>query len=173
VCVCGASRCVGAVWSATRKEWRKKRDKVEVRVQSLDYIRFTGEVSRFTDKVNNDTRTMITEIEVPNPNLELVPGMYAAVVLKVEQRPRVLTIPIEAASIGDSTTVCVVNSSQEIEVRAITLGLETASRCEVISGLKEGLKQDVNSFVDSIGERHLRSGETKVCSNDSLIYHHG
>ncbi len=113
-------------------------DKVEVRVQSLDYIRITGEVSRFTDKVNNDTRTMITEIEVPNPNLELVPGMYAAVVLKVEQRPRVLTIPIEAASIGDSTTVCVVNSSQEIEVRAITLGLETASRCEVISGLKEG-----------------------------------
>jgi multidrug efflux pump subunit AcrA (membrane-fusion protein) len=113
-------------------------DKVEVRVQSLDYKRITGEVSRFTDKVNNDTRTMITEIEVPNPNLELVPGMYAAVVLKVEQRPRALTIPIEAASIGDSTTVCVVNSSQEIEVRAITLGLETASRCEVISGLKEG-----------------------------------
>ena len=62
-------------------------DKVEVRVQSLDNKRFTGEVSRFTDKVNNDTRTMITEIEVPNPNLELVPGMYAAVVLKVEQRP--------------------------------------------------------------------------------------
>jgi hypothetical protein len=81
---------------------------------------------------------MITEIEVPNPNLELVPGMYAAVVLKVEQRPHALTIPIEAASIGDSTTVCVVNGSQQIEERAVTLGLETASRCEVTSGLKEG-----------------------------------
>ena len=113
-------------------------DKVEVRVQSLDNKRITGEVSRFTDKVNNDTRTMITEIEVPNPNLELVPGMYAAVVLKVEQRPHALTIPIEAASIGDSTTVCVVNGSHEIEERAVTLGLETASRCEVTSGLKEG-----------------------------------
>ena len=113
-------------------------DKVEVRVQSLDNKRITGEVSRFTDKVNNDTRTMITEIEVPNPNLELVPGMYAAVVLKVEQRPHALTIPIEAASIGDSTTVYVVNGSQQIEERALTLGLETASRCEVISGLKEG-----------------------------------
>ena len=87
-------------------------DKVEVRVQSLDNKRITGEVSRFTDKVNNDTRTMITEIEVPNPNLELVPGMYAAVVLKVEQRPHALTIPIEAVSIGDSTTVYVVNGSQ-------------------------------------------------------------
>ena len=113
-------------------------DEVEVRVQSLDNKRITGKVSRFTDKVSNDTRTMITEIEVPNPNLELVPGMYAAVVLKVEQRPHALTIPIEAASIGDSTTVCVVNGSQQIEERAVTLGLETASRCEVTSGLKEG-----------------------------------
>jgi multidrug efflux pump subunit AcrA (membrane-fusion protein) len=111
---------------------------VEVRVQSLDNKPFTGEVSRFTGKVNQDTRTMITEIEVPNPDLELVPGMYAAVVFKVEKRTHALTIPIEAASIGDSTTVCVVNGSQQIEERTVTLGLETASRCEVTSGLKEG-----------------------------------
>jgi RND family efflux transporter MFP subunit len=113
-------------------------DKVEVRVQSLDNKPFTGEVSRFTGKVNQDTRTMITEIEVPNPDLELVPGMYAAVVFKVEKRTHALTIPIEAASIGESTTVCVVNGSQQIEERTVTLGLETASRCEVTSGLKEG-----------------------------------
>src|ERR1035438_7598092 len=49
-------------------------DKVEVRVQSLDNKPFTGEVSRFTGKVNQDTRTMITEIEVPNPDLQLGPG---------------------------------------------------------------------------------------------------
>ena len=107
-------------------------------MQSVGNKRFTGEVSRFTDRVNQDTRTMITEIEVPNPNLELVPGMYAAVVLKVERRTQALTIPIEAASIGDSTTVCVVNGSHEIEERTVTLGLETPTRCEVTSGLKEG-----------------------------------
>jgi multidrug efflux pump subunit AcrA (membrane-fusion protein) len=49
-------------------------DKVQVRVQSLGNKLFTGNVARFTDKVNHDTRTMITEIEVPNPNLELKPG---------------------------------------------------------------------------------------------------
>ncbi len=53
-------------------------DKVAVQVQSLGNKLFTGVVSRFTTRVNHDTRTMITEIEVPNPNLELVPGMYAA-----------------------------------------------------------------------------------------------
>jgi RND family efflux transporter MFP subunit len=113
-------------------------DKVEVRVQSLDNKRITGEVSRFTGRVNQDTRTMLTEIEVPNPDLQLVPGMYAAVVLKVEKRMQALTIPIEAASIGDSTTVYVVNGSQQLEERAVMLGLETPSRCEVTSGLKEG-----------------------------------
>ena len=113
-------------------------DKAEVLVQSLGNKRFTGEVSRFTDKVNQDTRTMLTEIEVPNPTLELVPGMYAVVVLKVENRPHALTIPIEAVSIGNSATVCVVNSGHQIEERTVTLGLETPTRCEVTSGLKEG-----------------------------------
>jgi RND family efflux transporter MFP subunit len=113
-------------------------DKVEVQVQSLGDKSYTGEVSRFTDRVTEDTRTMITEIEVPNPDLELVPGMYAAVALKVDKRTQVLTIPIEAASIGDTTTVCVVNGEDQIEERPVKLGLLTAWRCEVLSGLKEG-----------------------------------
>ena len=52
-------------------------DTVEVRVESLGGKTFTGTISRFTDEVAEETRTMITEIEVPNPDLEIVPGMYA------------------------------------------------------------------------------------------------
>src|SRR5208282_3291185 len=46
-------------------------DSVEVRVDSLNGKTFTGIISRFTHDVDDNTRTMITEIEVPNPNLEL------------------------------------------------------------------------------------------------------
>lgn len=113
-------------------------DTVEVRVDSLGGKSFTGTISRFTHKVDEATRTMITEIEVPNPDLELVPGMYATVVLKVERRPQVLTIPTEAVAGGKKTTVYVVNSKDEIEERPVTLGLETPTRYEVIAGLKEG-----------------------------------
>ena len=113
-------------------------DKVEVRVQSLGNKRFSGEVSRFTARVNHDTRTMLTEIEVSNPNLELVPGMYAAAAFKLEESPHALAIPIQAVSLGDTNTVFVVNGSNEIEERNVTLGLETPTRCEIISGLKEG-----------------------------------
>jgi RND family efflux transporter MFP subunit len=113
-------------------------DSVEVRVDSLNGKTFTSKISRFTHDVNEDTRTMTTEIEVPNPNLELMPGMYATVVLKVEKRLQVLAVPTEAV-IGEKTpTVYVVNRDNQIEEHAVKLGLETPDKYEVLSGLHEG-----------------------------------
>jgi RND family efflux transporter MFP subunit len=113
-------------------------DRVEVRVESLKGKPFTGKISRSTQKVDEDTRTMLMEIEVPNPKLELVPGMYATVVLKVERRPQALAIPTEAISTDKNISVYVVNPDQEIEERPVTLGLETPRKYEVVAGLKEG-----------------------------------
>jgi RND family efflux transporter MFP subunit len=113
-------------------------DKVDVRVESLGGRSFTGTISRFTQKVTDDTRTMITEMEVLNPNLEIIPGMYATVVLKVEGHPHALAIPIQASASGGTTKVLVVNANHEIEERPVMLGLETPSRYEVVSGLREG-----------------------------------
>ena len=107
-------------------------------MDSLGGKTFTGKITRFTDRVSEDTRTMITEMEVDNPKLELVPGMYASVVLKVEQHPQALAVPIEAISEGKSPTLYLVNAHHEIEERAISLGLETPTKYEVLSGLQEG-----------------------------------
>ena len=113
-------------------------DPVAVRVDSLNGKAFTGTISRFTDDVNQDTRTMTTEIEVANPNLQLVPGMYAAVVLKVEKRPQTLAVPIEAVVGDKAPVVYVVNQDNQIEERPVKLGLETPDKYEVLSGLHEG-----------------------------------
>jgi multidrug efflux system membrane fusion protein len=64
--------------------------------------------------------------------------MYATVILKVQRRPNVLTIPTEAISADRKNTAYVVNTNHQIEERAITLGLETPGKYEVTSGLKEG-----------------------------------
>jgi RND family efflux transporter MFP subunit len=111
---------------------------VEVRVDSLNGKTFTGKISRFTHEVDDNTRTMITEIEVPNPNLELMPGMYANVMLKVVQRPQALAIPVEAVAGEKSPTVLVLNRDRQIEERDVRLGLETPEKFEVLSGLHEG-----------------------------------
>jgi RND family efflux transporter MFP subunit len=113
-------------------------DYVTVRVTSLGGKDFTGKITRFTDKVTEDTRTMITEIEVENPKLEIVPGMYAVVVLKVQHRSQALAIPTEAVESKGKSTVDLVDTNNQIEEREVTLGLETPNRYEVISGLKEG-----------------------------------
>ncbi len=113
-------------------------DSVAVCVDSLNGKTFTGAISRFTHDVDDNTRTMITEIEVPNPKLELVPGMYATVVLKVEKRPQVLAIPTEAVIAGSPPTVYVVNPDNRIEECPVKLGLETPDKYEVLSGLHEG-----------------------------------
>jgi len=113
-------------------------DPVEVRVESLGGKTFTGSITRFTRDVDDNTRKMTTEIEVPNLDLTLVPGMYATVVLKVEKRPNALVVPIEAVAGGATPTVLVVNQNHQIEERAVTLGLETPDKYEVLSGLHEG-----------------------------------
>jgi RND family efflux transporter MFP subunit len=113
-------------------------DAVDVRVESMGGRTFTGKISRFTQRVEEDTRTMITELEVDNPKLELIPGMYATVVLKVQRRPQALAIPIESISAGKINSVFVVDANNELEERTVTLGLETPTKYEVLSGLKEG-----------------------------------
>jgi RND family efflux transporter MFP subunit len=113
-------------------------DAVKVRVESLNGRTFTGTISRFTQQVSEETRTMTAEVDVPNADLQLVPGMYASVECKVEQHPGVLTIPTEAISHGNSPTVLVVNKARQIEERSVKLGLETPDKYEVLSGLEEG-----------------------------------
>jgi RND family efflux transporter MFP subunit len=110
---------------------------IKVSVDSLGGRTFEGKIKRFTEKIDDSTRTMIAEMEVPNPKLDLVPGMYATVSLRVDERPHALAIPVEAAAAG-SKSVLVVNASDRLEQRPVKLGLETPSRYEVLSGLKEG-----------------------------------
>jgi RND family efflux transporter MFP subunit len=123
---------------------------VEVRVPALSRA-FPGKVARFVDKLSLETRTMDTEVDVPNADLVLIPGMYAEVTLTLSRRNSVLTIPITAVDVdaeaapentaSDSPAagrVMVITPTSRVEVRKIDLGLETANRVEVRSGLNDG-----------------------------------
>jgi RND family efflux transporter MFP subunit len=110
---------------------------VSVRVDSLGGRTLEGRIARFSDRVDDSTRTMIAEMEVPNTSLEVVPGMYATVILKVDERPHALAIPIEALAPG-GRSVLVVDAAHEVQERPVQLGLETPARYEVLAGLKEG-----------------------------------
>ena len=112
-------------------------DSVQVGVESLGKT-FSGIISRFTYDVDDNTRKMTTEIEVANPNLEIDPGMYATVGLKVEDHANALAIPTEAVFGGETPSVFVVNGENQIEQRPVQLGMETPDKYEVLSGLQNG-----------------------------------
>ena len=113
-------------------------DPVKIRIDSLGGKTLTAKITRFTSRVEETTRLMETEIEVPNPDLELVPGMYVSVMFKVDEHLRTLAVPPEALSGEKNPNVYVVNANHEIESRPVTLGLETPERYEIASGLQEG-----------------------------------
>ncbi len=111
---------------------------VQVRVPSLGKT-FQGTVSRFADQVDTATRTMHTEVNVPNPRLELVPGMYAYVSVVLDQKPNALAAPVQALNRSESqVTVYVVNRENTIEERPVVTGIETPDQVEILSGLNEG-----------------------------------
>lgn len=123
---------------------------VDVRVPTLNRT-FPGVVARFAEQLQVATRTMSTEVDVPNPSLLLIPGMYAEVDLTLQHANQALAVPVTAIDFGansDDTpavghgqkvgTVMLVTRDNRLESRRVSLGMETANRVEVLSGLADG-----------------------------------
>jgi RND family efflux transporter MFP subunit len=112
--------------------------KVRVEVQALNKT-FEGTVARFADKVDDSTRTMMTEVDVPNSNLEIVPGMYAYVSFPVIEKQGTLAVPIQAVSReGNKAIAYRIGGDHRIQIEPVSVGIETRSQIEILSGLSEG-----------------------------------
>ena len=114
-------------------------EEVEVEVSSLNRT-FSGKIVRTSDQIDLSTRTMRTEVQVNNPSYQIVPGMYATVSIPLHAAGNVLAIPLQAvqASGENQGTVLVVDKSNRIQRREVTLGIQSATEVEVTSGLNAG-----------------------------------
>jgi RND family efflux transporter MFP subunit len=111
---------------------------VNVRVPSLGRT-FSGRVARFSDQLQLSTRTMDTEVDVPNPSLTLIPGMYAEVDLELRQHKDVLAAPPDAIDgSGANTRLFKIDGRGTIHIVPVQLGLETAQQVEIQQGASEG-----------------------------------
>jgi RND family efflux transporter MFP subunit len=110
---------------------------VEVSVSAVNE-KFAGKISRFSGKIERNTRTMHTEVDVPNPDGRYKPGMYAFVRLILQEEKNALAVPVQAVSSGEKPTVNVLNKEGVIEQRPVTLGLQTPDKVQVREGLAEG-----------------------------------
>ncbi|MCE0483659.1 MAG: efflux RND transporter periplasmic adaptor subunit [Methylacidiphilales bacterium] len=130
-------------------------DQVEVDVVSLGQT-FSAKVSRFSQKVDTSTRTMLAEADVDNADFRYTPGMYATVRLTLADKKDALAVPIQCVSTGENPTVFVLNNDHKVESRPVTVGLETSSEAEILSGLS-----DTDQVV--MGSRNsIQLGETAL-----------
>jgi RND family efflux transporter MFP subunit len=111
---------------------------VTVNVSSINKT-FPGKVSLFSDQIDEQTRTMHTEVEVPNPAYEIVPGMYATVEIPLHRVENAVSVPVQAVETSSETdgAVLVVGADNRIEKRNVTIGIESATDVEILTGLRE------------------------------------
>jgi RND family efflux transporter MFP subunit len=112
-------------------------DPAIVKPAGFDGQAFIGKVTRFSLRLDPETRNMRTEIDLPNPNEQLYPGTYAQVSLEMNRRPDALTVPTTAvASDGDGNFVYTI-ADNRITRLAVKTGLTDNGRIEVTAGLSE------------------------------------
>ena len=121
---------------------------VQVRVQATGRT-FTGKLIRFTRSLDTSTRTMLVEVDVPNPKLTLTPGMYAETTITLQQRNHVLTVPSQAVvRDGEQSYVLALDQAQKVQKKTVTLGIQGSDRTEIVNGLAEGESVIVSGQVN-------------------------
>ena len=114
---------------------------VQLTVAAYPKQRFKGEVYFLAPQVDPNTRTLLIKARIPNPEHLLKPGMFANLDLTLTLRQQAMVIPESALlSQGDRTSVFVIDSNSNVQVRAVKVGLRIPNQIEILSGLEPGEK---------------------------------
>jgi len=99
---------------------------------------------------------MQVEVDVPNRDYKLTPGMYADVSLRIQNDPNALTLPLQAINrSADKTTVLLVTPTNFVEEREIHTGIEGPNRIQILSGLNEGDRVIVGNLGEYRPGQHV------------------
>jgi RND family efflux transporter MFP subunit len=109
-----------------------------VRVPEMPDRTFPGKVTRIADALDPATRTLLTEIDLPNPDGELSPGMYCTVELKVPRKTPSLIVPAGAIVFDSDSLHVLVVENGIVHSRKITEVRDLGTEVEVSDGVKAG-----------------------------------
>lgn len=127
---------------------------VVIRLQATGKT-IAGKIIRFTRELSASTRTMLAEVDVPNPDLTLSTGMTAQTTIVLKAQKDVLTVPAGAVLRGDGgASVLIVDADDKVQKVPVKLGIQTPDKVEILQGLSE--KQSV--IVS--GQTNYQPGQT-------------
>jgi multidrug efflux system membrane fusion protein len=133
-----------------------------IELNELPGQKFSGKVVRTAEVIDPATRTLLTEIDVPNPAGRLMPGSYAQVHFAIPIQTVRMTVPVNALLFrAEGPRVAVVGADQKISLKAVKIGRDFGTKVEILGGLNAGDKIVVNP-ADSLEEGQevkIKTGE--------------
>ena len=130
-----------------------------VTVDELPQQRFHGTVTRFSNVLDEATKTMLVEIELPNASRVLRPGMYATVQLALETRNNALLVPSEAV-VADKTGIWVYAVKDgKARKTAVHTGFKDGASVEVMDDLPSG------TTLVLVGKKAIGDGQAVTIAN--------
>jgi RND family efflux transporter MFP subunit len=101
--------------------------------------KFQGKVARTAESIDTGTRTLLTEVDVPNHNGALLPGGYAQTHLQVKVTGARLTVPVNALLFrSEGLRAIVVDANHHMHLRPLTIGRDYGTTLEVLQGIEAG-----------------------------------
>jgi RND family efflux transporter MFP subunit len=126
--------------------------------------KFLGHVTDTAKAIDPTSRTLLTELQIPNETGQLLPGAYALITLEVRDKAGILTIPSNALLFrSEGTTVGVVDANGRVEIRKITTNLNLGEKLEISQGLSEADQVIVNpsdSLANGMAAKILNQKQT-------------
>jgi RND family efflux transporter MFP subunit len=119
-----------------------------VRVPEIPGRDFPGAVTRIADALQPGTRTLLTEIDVPNPDRTLSPGVYCTVELKIPRKTPSLIVPSDAVVFNSAGLSVFVVENGVARFHKITVARDFGTTVEVTEGVKDGDEVILNPAVN-------------------------
>jgi RND family efflux transporter MFP subunit len=121
-----------------------------VRVPELPGRTFPGKVTRTADALDPGTRTLLTEVDIPNPDGALKPGTYSTVELHVPRDTPSFLVPAEAIIFNRNGLQVAVVEGGEAHIRKVSVARDLGTQVEIRDGVKEGDMVVLNPPVDLV-----------------------
>jgi len=109
-----------------------------IRVPAMPNLTFHGSVTRIADALQQGTRTLLTEVDVPNPDGALQPGVYCTVELKIPRQSPALIVPASAIIFNQNGMQVAVVENGVAHLHKITITTDYGTEVEISEGVKDG-----------------------------------
>jgi RND family efflux transporter MFP subunit len=112
--------------------------RASMEIASLSNRQFTGSIARTSHAIGMNSRTLLTEVDVPNPKGELFPGAYAQVHFHLSMKAVPLVVPGNTILFqAQGPQVGVVNNQNHVVLRQVTLGRDFGNKVEILNGISQ------------------------------------